>query len=159
MASLATIRADECSQPPLSPCYVSPASSAVMPSSPIRVVAAEIDRGGAYLITQRRPEAALPLLWEFPGGRVLASESDGDALRRTLRDRLDVDVQMGHRVLQVTHAYEGYSLEMVVYRCGIVGEPSPRRVHALRWVRPEEFGDYPFPGADQQTVDALLKDT
>ena len=129
-----------------------------MPSPPIRVVAAEIDRDGAYLITQRRPEAALPLMWEFPGGRVRDDESDGDALRRTLRDRVGVEVHIGHRVLQVTHAYEGYALEMVVYRCAIVGEPSARRVHALRWVRPEEFGDYPFPGADQQTVDALLKD-
>lgn len=129
-----------------------------MSSSPIRVVAAEIDRDGAYLITQRRPEAALPLLWEFPGGRVLDDESDGDALRRTLRDRLGVEVHIGHRVLQVTHAYDGYALEMVVYRCAIVGVPTPRRVHALRWVRPEAFGDYPFPGADQQTVDALLKD-
>ena len=28
----------------------------------------------------------------------------------------------------------------------------------LRWVGPEEFGNYRFPGADQQTVDALLRD-
>ena len=36
----------------------------------IRVVGAVIERGGRYLITQRRPNAVLPLLWEFPGGRV-----------------------------------------------------------------------------------------
>jgi hypothetical protein len=29
-------------------------------------------------------------------------------------------------------------------------------VNDFRWVAPEEFGEYPFPGADQQTVDALL---
>ena len=37
----------------------------------IRVVGAMLEKeGGRYLITQRRPTASLPLLWEFPGGRV-----------------------------------------------------------------------------------------
>ena len=36
----------------------------------IRVVAAQIERDGQYLITQRKPSSSLPLLWEFPGGRV-----------------------------------------------------------------------------------------
>lgn len=124
----------------------------------IRVVVAEIEREGAYLITQRRPEAALPLLWEFPGGRAHAGESDGETLRRSLQDRLGVDLHVGHRVLQVSHAYTGYTLDMVVYRCAVVGEPSARRVHALKWVRPEEFGAYQFPGADQATIDALLRE-
>ncbi len=122
----------------------------------IRVVAAEIERAGEYLITQRRPEAALPLLWEFPGGRVQEGESDTDALRRTVRDRLDAGAQIGHRVLHVTHTYEAYALDMVVYRCALVGVPRAARVHAFRWVRPEDFGLYTFPGADQLTVDALL---
>lgn len=124
----------------------------------IRVVAAEAERDGAYLITQRRPEAALPLLWEFPGGRVHAGESDEAALGRALSDRLGVAVQVGPRVLQVSHAYDGYTLDMVVYRCTVLGEPRPLRVADARWVRPEDFGTYRFPGADQQTVDALLRD-
>lgn len=129
-----------------------------MPVPHLRVVAAEIERDGTYLITQRRPEAELPLLWEFPGGRVHEGESDNDALRRCLRDRLGVDVQIGHRVLHVTHAYDGYTLDMVVYRCSVAAEPEVGRVHDLRWVAPEQFGQYRFPGADQQTVDALLRD-
>ena len=42
----------------------------------IRVVAAVIERDGRYLITQRRPAAVLPPLWEFPGGRVEEAETD-----------------------------------------------------------------------------------
>ena len=48
----------------------------------VRVVAAEIQRDGLYLITQRRESAVLPLLWEFPGGRVEEGEADAEALRR-----------------------------------------------------------------------------
>jgi 8-oxo-dGTP diphosphatase len=129
-----------------------------MPLPRIRIAAAEIELDGAYLITQRRPEAALPLLWEFPGGRVTDGESDAEALRRTLLDRIGCEAQIGHRVLQVSHRYDGYELDMVVYRCALLGEPSPRRVHAVAWVKPESFGEYRFPGADQLTVDALLKE-
>lgn len=124
----------------------------------IRIVAAEIERQGAFLITQRRAEAALPLLWEFPGGRVQPGETDSEALRRAISHRLGVDTQVGHRVLHVTHTYDGYTLDMVVYRCAVIGDPQPVRVKDLAWVRPEEFGKYTFPGADQQTVDALLRD-
>ena len=124
----------------------------------VRIVAAEVEVDGAFLITQRRPEAELPLLWELPGGRVQEGESDTEALRRSLRDRLGVDIQLGHRVLHVTHAYSAYTLDMVVYRCAVVGVPKPLRVADVRWVKPEAFGDYRFPGADQQTVDTLLRD-
>ena len=46
------------------------------PPRTIRGVAAVIDQGGRYLITQRQANAVLPNLWEFPGGRVEAGESD-----------------------------------------------------------------------------------
>lgn len=124
----------------------------------VRIVAAEVEVDGAFLITQRRAEAELPLLWEFPGGRVREGESDIDAIRRSLRDRLGVETQVGHRVLHVTHAYGEYTLDMVVYRCAVVGTPRPLRVADVRWVAPEQFGDHRFPGADQQTVDKLLRD-
>jgi 8-oxo-dGTP diphosphatase len=50
----------------------------------IRVVGAMIEKDGRYLITQRSPTASLPLLWEFPGGRVEPGETDEAALAREL---------------------------------------------------------------------------
>ena len=124
-----------------------------------RVVAALIERDGRFLITQRRPEARLPLLWEFPGGRVEPGESDADALDRELVEGMDIRVTVGPLVLHVTHEYARYNLDLLVYRCAQAGgDPLPLRVHDVRWVPPEELADYPFPGADQQTVDALLAD-
>ena len=61
----------------------------------IRVVAAVIERDGQYLITQRRATAVLPLLWEFPGGRVETGETDKIALKRELGHRLGVTIELG----------------------------------------------------------------
>lgn len=123
----------------------------------IRVVVAEIERDGRFLITRRRPEAHLPLLWEFPGGRVEGEEPDQLALARELREKIGAEVTVGELSLQVRHEYEGYTLDLLVYRGTATTEPVAKRVHEIRWVLAEELDQYEFPGADQQTVDALLR--
>ena len=81
----------------------------------IRVVAAIISSDGRYLITQRRETAVLPLLWEFPGGRVELGERDEEALRRELRERLDANIEVIEKVGERRHVYEGYTVELALY--------------------------------------------
>jgi 8-oxo-dGTP diphosphatase len=114
-------------------------------------------RDGRYLITQRRPTAALPLLWEFPGGRVEAGESDSDALKREIRHRLDVEVETGELISFVTHPYESYVVDLYLYECTIVGgEPRARNVHSFEWVKSGEFEQYEFTPADEESMTQLL---
>ena len=123
----------------------------------IRVVAAVIDDGGRYLITQRRPTAVLPLLWEFPGGRVEESETDATALLREVRHRLGVAIQVGQLISFVSHPYERYTVDLYLYDCKITeGEPKPLAVHDFRWVKSSEFDKYPFTPADEASMNKLL---
>lgn len=124
----------------------------------IRVVAAEIADGqGRYLITQRNPHAVLPLLWEFPGGRVRQGESEADALRRTLKDNLGVSIEVGPRRLQVERDYQTYRLQLQSFSARVdKGKLDRHDVWDYRWVSPSEFKRYRFPPADKATVDALL---
>jgi 8-oxo-dGTP diphosphatase len=123
----------------------------------IRVVGAMIEKDGKYLITQRPPTATLPLLWEFPGGRVEPGETDGTALARELREEMGIEVQVGDRVIHVEHAYEGYDIDFCVYRCRLVAGPIRHiKVHAHEWVRPDELDAYEFPPADEKSIAKLL---
>src|SRR5438309_6575654 len=83
----------------------------------IRVVAAMIEKDGKYLITQRRPTATLPLLWEFPGGRVEEGESDETALAREVEEERGSDGDVGDRVIHVQHSYPHDDREFRVSRC------------------------------------------
>jgi 8-oxo-dGTP diphosphatase len=122
-----------------------------------RVVAAVISRDGRYLITQRRAQATLPLLWEFPGGRVEEGESDAQALTREVKERLGVEVQVGREVRRVVHPYATYTVELHVYEGALQSDHlQPLRVNDFRWVLPSELDQFKFPGADQHTVDQLL---
>ncbi|MBU0552074.1 (deoxy)nucleoside triphosphate pyrophosphohydrolase [Myxococcota bacterium] len=123
----------------------------------IRVVAAEIEQGGRFLITQRRPTAILPLLWEFPSGRVEEGESDEEALARELFERMGVEVEIGKLSMFIKHEYEDYCLDFCVYRCELRSETILKKhINDFRWVRPHEMEHYEFPPADFQTITRLL---
>lgn len=123
----------------------------------IRVVAAVIEKDGRYLITQRRPAAVLPLLWEFPGGRVEDSETDAAALKREVKHRLGVDIEAGQLISFVSHPYERYVVDLYLYECHIKGgELAPLAVSAFKWVTSAEFDQYPFTPADEASMNKLL---
>ena len=133
-------------------------STDVVGKKTIRVVAAVVEREGHYLITQRRESAVLPLKWEFPGGKVEANERDEDALRRELRERLDAEAKIGKKLGEKVHEYDGYRVALALYEAQLIeGRPlHAKRVKDFRWVSSNEFENYPFPDADQQTMDQLL---
>lgn len=126
----------------------------------IRVVAAVLDRDGKYLITQRRATAVLPLMWEFPGGRVEDGESDQQALKRELLHRLNVEIEVGKLISFVSHPYEHYVVDLFLYECTLPGDNEsklePRAVSAFKWVASSDFDQYPFTPADEASMTKLL---
>ncbi|MGF1469366.1 MAG: (deoxy)nucleoside triphosphate pyrophosphohydrolase [Sandaracinaceae bacterium] len=124
----------------------------------IRVVGAVIERDGRYLITQRMPRAVLPLLWEFPGGRVEEGESDRAALAREIDHRLGARVEVREPwICFQTHPYEHYTVDLYLYECDLLGaELSCRAVNAYRWVTSQEFDDYAFTPVDEASMNKLL---
>jgi 8-oxo-dGTP diphosphatase len=123
----------------------------------IRVVAAVIQENGRYLVTQRRPVAVLPLLWEFPGGKVEEGESDLDALKREVFHRVGVEIKAGAQISSVNHRYEHYTVELHLYECRVLrGEPQAVNVHQFRWVESEDFDQLPFTPADEASMSKLL---
>lgn len=123
----------------------------------VRVVAAVIAESGRYLITQRRSSAVLPLLWEFPGGKVEPGESDAAALSREIEHRLGVSVRVGTLLSFVNHPYERYSVDLFLYDCKIdKGTPTEKNVNAFRWVKSDEFELFEFTPADEASMNQLL---
>jgi len=117
-----------------------------------------VEREGRYLITQRRDQAVLANLWEFPGGKVEAGENDEEALKRELRERLEAEGHIGKKLGEKVHEYDGYRVALALYEATL-DESKPllaKRVKDFRWVASSEFDQYPFPDADQQTMDQLL---
>ncbi len=123
----------------------------------IRVVSASIVRDGRYLITQRLEKAVLPLLWEFPGGKVEQGETDEVALKRELKERLGIDAVVKKQLASTEREYRDYIVEMHLYACDLGPiEPTKGNVRDMKWVSSGEFERYEFTPADQGSMDALL---
>ncbi|HEX6835146.1 MAG TPA: NUDIX domain-containing protein, partial [Polyangia bacterium] len=79
------------------------------------VVAALVRAGdGRVLLTQRRADQPMPLLWELPGGKVEPGEAPVDALAREIREELGCAARVGQIDEVVFHAYAEFDLYMLV---------------------------------------------
>jgi 8-oxo-dGTP diphosphatase len=123
----------------------------------VRVVAAVIEREGKYLITQRMPHAVMPLLWEFPGGKVELGETDAVALARELAEEMAIAVHVRDELMAVVQEYNDYVIDFHVYLCDMLSDTIQRvGINDFKWVTSDELDRYPFPAADQATVRALI---
>ncbi|MDZ7836116.1 MAG: NUDIX domain-containing protein [Alkalibacterium sp.] len=58
----------------------------------IFVVGAIIEAEGKILCAQRSASMTLSDLWEFPGGKIEDDETHCEALRREIREELNLDI-------------------------------------------------------------------
>lgn len=119
------------------------------------VVAAVIERDGRFLLTLRPPGTHLAHHWEFPGGKCDARESHAEALRRELREELDIAAEVGALEFAVTHAYPERTVALHFYRCTFSGEPKGMIGQQVRWVDRAELTTLPFPEADVALIARL----
>ncbi len=124
--------------------------------TPIVVVAAVIERDGAFLLTLRPDGTHLAGHWEFPGGKVHDHETHVEALRREIFEELDAVVDVGALVHTVTHAYPEKTVALYFYRCVLSGVPKPMMGQQMRWVARDELASLPFPEADRDLISQLI---
>lgn len=122
----------------------------------IEVSAGLVFRHGLLLITRRRPDAHLGGLWEFPGGKVDASESAEDCLKRELMEELGIEVEIKELIETVEHDYPEKSVRLKFFRCQwLRNEPRPLGCEDFAWIGGPQLANYAFPPADAQLLQRL----
>ncbi|WP_045172844.1 8-oxo-dGTP diphosphatase MutT [Synechococcus sp. WH 8109] len=112
---------------------------------------------GDVLIDQRLEEGLLGGMWEFPGGKQEPGETIETCIARELKEELGIAVTVGPELITIDHAYSHKKLRFVVHLCDWVsGQPQPLASQQVRWVRPDDLGNYAFPAANARIIEALL---
>ena len=126
----------------------------------IRVVAALIaDPRDAtrFLVQQRLAHKSRAHLWEFPGGKVEAGETDELALARECQEELAVELIVGRRLWGNTHQYSDLIVQLELFAAEIrKGEPQCLGAQAIRFCTPREMQALPFCEADLPLLESLV---
>lgn len=114
----------------------------------INVVAAVIMKEGKVFATQRG-YGEFKDGWEFPGGKVEAGESPEEALRREIREELEVEVNVGDLIDTIEYDYPAFHLSMKCYACTIAGgSPHLLEHEAARWLSADQLDSVAWLPAD-----------
>ncbi len=122
------------------------------------VVAAVFRRADGALFLVRRPsEGLLGGLWAFPSGKREPGESLEEALRRSLREKLQVRAVIQRGVGAVRHAYTHYRITLHGFLCEAAGGSLPAGEDTGWLLRPSEES-FAMPRADRQIVEIIHRE-
>lgn len=119
----------------------------------------QISADAKFLIARRPLDSMLGGLWEFPGGKVEASENYEEALRREIAEELAIDIRVGRYLTEVKHAYTHFRITLhVFYAEHIKGIPQHIGVADHAWVSLSDLERYAFAATDLRIIDRIKSD-
>ena len=120
-------------------------------------VAIVYDERQQILIAKRSAEQHQGNLWEFPGGKVEATETNEQALKRELQEEVGIHVQSANYMMTIEHSYPDVSVHLQIYQVhDFTGAAQGCENQEIRWVSASELTDYAFPKANDALIQALI---
>lgn len=121
----------------------------------IEVVAAIIVEEDKVLATQRG-YGEFPGGWEFPGGKVELGETLESALKREIKEELDVGIEIDTYIDTVEYDYPYFHLTMHCYKCRMLNGLLKLKEHeAAKWVSQNELKEVDWLAADRIVVERM----
>lgn len=123
----------------------------------IKVVCGIIFKNDLVLICRRKPEKSLGGYWEFPGGKVKASESYEESLRRELIEELNLTIKIKRHFRSAIHRDVNNPIELISLICTTEDAVVESTDHDLiEWVKMEELLNRKLAPADVAIAQQLL---
>ena len=129
-------------------------------NQPTTVVGGLIYQNKKILICQRKKEGDHSLKWEFPGGKLNNFEENQEALKRELKEELNIEIIKMSFFDEYLYEYKELSkkLKLVFYQIfQFEGEMQNLVHHQLKWIDISNLSDYDFLEGDQKIIDKLIQ--
>ena len=126
----------------------------------VRVVAAVIkttnEEGEPIIFATQRGYGDFRGGWEFPGGKIEQGETPKEALRREIKEELDIEINVGDLIETVEYDYPTFHLSMDCFWCEMIkGTPVLKEHEAARWLKKQELRDVNWLPADIALINKI----
>jgi 8-oxo-dGTP diphosphatase len=125
----------------------------------LQVVAAVIFHNGKVLCVQRAKHKFeyLSLKYEFPGGKIEENEEKEEALKREIKEELDLDISIEKEIIEVYYEYPDFAITMYAFKCDSIGSNLQLREHVdYKWLPLDRLDTLDWAGADIPIVQKLV---
>ena len=120
------------------------------------VVAAIIIKNDKYFIAQRNRNKHMGFSWEFPGGKVEKEETFEIALKREIKEELNIEINIKNKLGEENYQDDKINVKLHYFICSHIGGEINLNEHEdSAWVTKNEFKNYNFAEGDSDIINLL----
>ena len=123
----------------------------------VKVVGAIIENNdNEILCALRSKDISLPMMCEFPGGKIEEGESITDAIVCEIKEEFDCDIEAISLFNDNTHEYENIIVNLIIIKCKLInGVPKAKEHAKLLWLPVDYLESLNWAPADIPAVKQL----
>ena len=125
----------------------------------VQVAAALLFDQGKIFATKRgdSPYPYVAHKYEFPGGKIESGERGEDAVKRELKEELDLDVTVGGLYASHTFEYPDFIITLWVYECEMLSAFTLKEHESYAWISPADLNEEEWAPADADILGSLKR--
>lgn len=125
----------------------------------LNVSAALIFKDGKMFAAKRgeSPFAYVAHKYEFPGGKIEEGESGAEAVKRELKEELDLDAKVGGLFGVTSFEYPDFTVTLSLYECEPASDFVLKEHENYAWFSPRELKEEDFAPADAEFIAAIKR--
>ena len=119
----------------------------------LEITAGIIVKNNKVLIGQRKFHDKFGGKWEFPGGKIEKGETPEEAIRREIREELEVEIEVGPLLGTIEYDYPNFHLSMDTFLAKVrEGTIVLKEAEAAKWLTKSSLDTVGWLPADQTII-------
>ncbi len=125
----------------------------------VQVAAALLFDKGRIFATKRgdSPYSYVAHKYEFPGGKIEQGERGEDAVKRELKEELDMEITVGGLYACHTFEYPDFIITLSLYECEMRSDFTLKEHESCAWLLPAELNEEEWAPADADILGTLKR--